>query len=312
MALSHGRESYFRVNRETSYEESISDGRERGIAETQDGCKYCRNNTISDKDLKIFVTVAALAMLLSVAAVTMVTIQWVKMRDLQAVRQLSETMPTEDYLPAFNDVGVTTPVHRKANQILSPDDVTVPEQDCATCRMRRDEKGSTASRRARTRHRKCNNDCHITGIFSHNHTTAIHFQGFPPGVYHLGQDGAYVWWRPTAWYRHMTGFHYNHSNGHVTVRSPGLYFIYSQMVHTENIGQTYAIVVNNNIFLKCIKSAPVTDQSSTYEASCYTAGVTVLNRNDQVWIRGIHTSGHVTLRPESTYWGLIHLRTLYI
>jgi len=81
MALSNARETYFRVQRQTSYEESVSDAeRERDIVDTQNGHKSCRNSRISDKDVKILATVSILALLFSVIAIAMVTVQWVIMK----------------------------------------------------------------------------------------------------------------------------------------------------------------------------------------------------------------------------------------
>ncbi|KAK2146337.1 hypothetical protein LSH36_615g00029 [Paralvinella palmiformis] len=320
MALSNARETYFRVQRQTSYEESVSDAeRERDIVDTQNGHKSCRNSRISDKDVKILATVSILALLFSVIAIAMVTVQWVIMKSsVETSGRILDDARNQEHISTearFDDEVSNKPGQHGPDHILSqsPGGIIEPGGDCPTSQMRRGEKRSATSRRGRTRHKNCHNAFRGSATLSHNQTTAIHFQGFPPGIYHLAHaDGAYVWWRPATWYRHMTGFHYNHSTGHVTIRSPGLYFIYSQMVHTENIGQTYAIVINNNVFLKCTKSTPVTDQGSTYEASCYTGGATILHRNDQIWIRGIHTSGRVTISPESTFWGLICLGTLDI
>lgn len=95
---------------------------------------------------------------------------------------------------------------------------------------------------------------------------------------------------------------YQLSEGKVTVKEPGLYYIYAQILYENSrFGTGFQIVVDGIPVLQC------TLAPSQPSNSCHTSGATYLPRNAEVVIRDLEKYMTPVVREENSFFGLIKL-----
>ncbi|CAL4091270.1 unnamed protein product [Meganyctiphanes norvegica] len=95
---------------------------------------------------------------------------------------------------------------------------------------------------------------------------------------------------------------YQLSQGTVTVKEPGLYYIYAQVLYENSrFGTGFQIVVDGIPVLQC------TLAPSQPANSCHTSGATYLPRNAQVLIQDLENYTTPVVREENSFFGLIKL-----
>nr|XP_054754428.1 uncharacterized protein LOC129260481 isoform X1 [Lytechinus pictus] len=95
------------------------------------------------------------------------------------------------------------------------------------------------------------------------------------------------------------------ARGNVTVRTPGLYYVYSQMMYydpNEYIGHT--IVIDGVEAFTCI--APISEQTSKYK-TCFIGGLVYLPPRAKVAIKMLYTPRRVCLFEDTSYFGMFRV-----
>ncbi|XP_041465354.1 uncharacterized protein LOC121415993 isoform X2 [Lytechinus variegatus] len=95
------------------------------------------------------------------------------------------------------------------------------------------------------------------------------------------------------------------ARGNVTVRTPGLYYVYSQMMYydpNEYIG--HSIVIDGVEAFTCI--APISEQTSKYK-TCFIGGLVYLPPRTKVAIKMLYTPRRVCLFEDTSYFGMFRV-----
>ncbi|CAL4075683.1 unnamed protein product, partial [Meganyctiphanes norvegica] len=110
-------------------------------------------------------------------------------------------------------------------------------------------------------------------------------------------------WTPAPWMEKLgLNKKYQLNLGTVTVKEPGLYYIYSQVLYANGrYGTGYQIVVDGIPVMEC-NLAPLEPTNS-----CHTSGVTYLPRNAAVVVRDLERYMTPIIREEASFFGLVKL-----
>lgn len=101
-------------------------------------------------------------------------------------------------------------------------------------------------------------------------------------------------------------FHVEH--GVVTVREPGLYYVYAQICYNSSFAQNgFAIFHGDKSFLQCVVHN--INHGETLINTCHTSGLIYLHRNEHIHIRDFHKERVTYLREKSdrSYFGIIKI-----
>ncbi|XP_073846914.1 TNF superfamily member 12 eiger [Musca autumnalis] len=97
-------------------------------------------------------------------------------------------------------------------------------------------------------------------------------------------------------------------NGVLTVREPGLYYVYAQVCYHNHHNQNGFIIFHGHKpFLQCL-SHILTNNNSVIN-TCHTSGLIYLKRDEQIHIQDFHTDRKTHLQEENnrSYFGLIKI-----
>lgn len=110
-------------------------------------------------------------------------------------------------------------------------------------------------------------------------------------------------WSPAPWMDKLgLNKKYQLSLGTVTVKEPGLYYIYAQVLYNNGrYGTGYQIMVDGIPVMECTL-APLEPTNS-----CHTSGVSYLPRNAAVVIRDLERYMTPVIREEASFFGLVKL-----
>ncbi|XP_046811034.1 protein eiger isoform X1 [Lucilia cuprina] len=97
-------------------------------------------------------------------------------------------------------------------------------------------------------------------------------------------------------------------NGVITVRQPGLYFVYAQICYRNNYPQNgFSIFHREKPFLQCLQNT--FSNNVPLINTCHTSGLINLENDDQLHIRDFYSSRNTYLSPKSerSFFGLIKI-----
>nr|XP_022342904.1 uncharacterized protein LOC111136382 isoform X9 [Crassostrea virginica] len=125
----------------------------------------------------------------------------------------------------------------------------------------------------------------------------------PKGIFHK--------WQYADWFfnnkMRSRQFELNFENGQLTVIQPGLYLLYSQITLKGNGTQGYHVMRNNQDALLACYSNNLMLQDDN-KTSCFTMGVFKLEKNDQISIKHVSTSGiRAVFTSNASFFGLVRL-----
>nr|XP_022342897.1 uncharacterized protein LOC111136382 isoform X3 [Crassostrea virginica] len=140
---------------------------------------------------------------------------------------------------------------------------------------------------------------------------ALHSSG--RGGYQNNENlsGIFHKWQYADWFfnnkMRSRQFELNFENGQLTVIQPGLYLLYSQITLKGNGTQGYHVMRNNQDALLACYSNNLMLQDDN-KTSCFTMGVFKLEKNDQISIKHVSTSGiRAVFTSNASFFGLVRL-----
>nr|XP_022342896.1 uncharacterized protein LOC111136382 isoform X2 [Crassostrea virginica] len=124
-------------------------------------------------------------------------------------------------------------------------------------------------------------------------------------------SGIFHKWQYADWFfnnkMRSRQFELNFENGQLTVIQPGLYLLYSQITLKGNGTQGYHVMRNNQDALLACYSNNLMLQDDN-KTSCFTMGVFKLEKNDQISIKHVSTSGiRAVFTSNASFFGLVRL-----
>ncbi|XP_066138757.1 uncharacterized protein egr [Euwallacea fornicatus] len=123
----------------------------------------------------------------------------------------------------------------------------------------------------------------------------------------------FVDWKPSLWVERsgmMT--HFEFDNGYLTIKEPGMYFVYAQIYYLdEHDSNGYRVFINNNAILQCtvqIHSGVGVQKGNT----CYTAGVEYIGENDRISLEDIFGNHYTVFEQGRSFFGVVKLGDIKI
>ncbi|XP_041482753.1 uncharacterized protein LOC121429665 isoform X4 [Lytechinus variegatus] len=136
----------------------------------------------------------------------------------------------------------------------------------------------------------------------------IHFVGNVSSrvrTQNLLSDWAYAYWTPR---RQKENFVLN--NGVVTVKEPGVYFIYSQVQFFDDHRLNGHVITIQGIEEERFKCAERPAQNPLSMQTCYVGGLAFLHRDSRVAVRLAFSHRWVNMHRDSTYFGMYKVADL--
>ncbi|XP_063967554.1 uncharacterized protein LOC129279533 isoform X2 [Lytechinus pictus] len=136
----------------------------------------------------------------------------------------------------------------------------------------------------------------------------IHFVGNVSSrveTQNLLSDWAYAYWTPR---RQKENFVLN--NGVVTVKEPGVYFIYSQVQFFDDHRLNGHVLTIQGIEEERFKCAERPAQNPLSMQTCYAGGLAFLHRDSRVSVRLAFSHRWVNMHKDSTYFGMYKVADL--
>ncbi|XP_063967556.1 uncharacterized protein LOC129279533 isoform X3 [Lytechinus pictus] len=121
----------------------------------------------------------------------------------------------------------------------------------------------------------------------------------------LLSDWAYAYWTPR---RQKENFVLN--NGVVTVKEPGVYFIYSQVQFFDDHRLNGHVLTIQGIEEERFKCAERPAQNPLSMQTCYAGGLAFLHRDSRVSVRLAFSHRWVNMHKDSTYFGMYKVADL--
>ncbi|XP_041482752.1 uncharacterized protein LOC121429665 isoform X3 [Lytechinus variegatus] len=121
----------------------------------------------------------------------------------------------------------------------------------------------------------------------------------------LLSDWAYAYWTPR---RQKENFVLN--NGVVTVKEPGVYFIYSQVQFFDDHRLNGHVITIQGIEEERFKCAERPAQNPLSMQTCYVGGLAFLHRDSRVAVRLAFSHRWVNMHRDSTYFGMYKVADL--
>ncbi|KAJ3622776.1 hypothetical protein MTP99_019056 [Tenebrio molitor] len=148
---------------------------------------------------------------------------------------------------------------------------------------------------------------HFHGSTS-NYTLGTHDNFFGNG--HLKHtQKTYIDWSQSSWFRDLAmDRHFSLSNGALTMKESGLYFIYAQIYYYDehDINGFLVYKNNNDILLQCTTMTHSV-QNVTKGNTCFTAAAEYLNENDQIHLEDLSQGRGSIFEPGKSFFGVIKL-----
>ena len=123
------------------------------------------------------------------------------------------------------------------------------------------------------------------------------------------KDGVFRNWAPARWALRMNlekEFPLD-SEGRISVKKSGLYYIYAQVNYLdEHDVNAFQVFVNEDPYLLCTVMTH-TRHSTTKANTCFTSGVAFLEAEDQILVRDLEPMRNSVIRPSHTFFGLVQL-----
>jgi len=133
----------------------------------------------------------------------------------------------------------------------------------------------------------------------------------------LSQSTTYNFWKMASWTNNSViskTYHLDQQSGFVTIKKPGTYLIYAQMVyHDLSARWSYGIHINDVCVQKCIATEQLTNLEKMHPTShgvyqsCTTLKIHKINAHNTVSIKCLYGNREVLTSDEFTYWGIIAL-----
>ncbi|XP_030746249.1 uncharacterized protein LOC115875047 isoform X4 [Sitophilus oryzae] len=118
----------------------------------------------------------------------------------------------------------------------------------------------------------------------------------------------FIDWKANNWVE-KTGMssHFNLENGHLTIREPGIYFIYAQIYYLDEHDQIgYRVYKNDDTILQCTVFSN-TSRRTMKGNTCYTAGAEYLAENDKISLGDLSDGRYSLFEPGKSFFGVIKL-----
>ncbi|XP_036332179.1 protein eiger isoform X4 [Rhagoletis pomonella] len=97
-------------------------------------------------------------------------------------------------------------------------------------------------------------------------------------------------------------------NGVLTIREPGLYYVYAQVCYNNTHDQNgFVIFHGHKPFLQCLNTVPTNMPHKIH--TCHTSGLIYLKENETIHLRDFHSDRNVILKDVNnrSYFGLIKI-----
>ncbi|XP_065368540.1 protein eiger isoform X2 [Calliphora vicina] len=114
--------------------------------------------------------------------------------------------------------------------------------------------------------------------------------------------------KPSATNEDYVENYFDVEKGVITVREPGLYYVYAQICYNNDHPKNgFAIFHGNKGFLQCLQSSP--PSIATLINTCHTSGLILLRQNERLHIRDFHSdrSTYLSEKSDRSYFGLIKI-----
>lgn len=147
---------------------------------------------------------------------------------------------------------------------------------------------------------------HYNGDTS-NYVNGQHSNYFGNG--HLRHpQSRFIDWKASDWVRSLgMEDHFNLNNGYLTIKDPGLYFIYSQVYYLDEHDTTgYKVMKNNQGILQCTLTVHSVERRLKGN-TCFTAGVEYFAANDKLSIEDITEGMLSKFEVGKSFFGVIKL-----
>ncbi|XP_066256787.1 uncharacterized protein egr [Euwallacea similis] len=123
----------------------------------------------------------------------------------------------------------------------------------------------------------------------------------------------FVDWKPSRWVERsgmMT--HFEFDRGYLTIKEPGMYFVYAQIYYLdEHDSNGYRVLINNDMILQCtvqMHSGVGIQKGNT----CYTAGVEYIAENDRISLEDIFGNHYTVFEQGRSFFGVVKLGDIKI
>ncbi|XP_057661736.1 protein eiger [Diorhabda carinulata] len=147
---------------------------------------------------------------------------------------------------------------------------------------------------------------HYNGDTS-NYVNGQHSNYFGNG--HLRHpQSRFIDWKASDWVQSLgMEDHFNLNNGYLTIKNPGLYFIYSQVYYLDEHDTTgYKVMKNNQGILQCTLTVHSVERRLKGN-TCFTAGVEYFAANDKLSIEDITEGMLSKFEVGKSFFGVIKL-----
>jgi len=126
-------------------------------------------------------------------------------------------------------------------------------------------------------------------------------------------DSIFRDWTPARWARRLKmDKKFSLKDGRLTVSSAGIYYIYAQINYLdEHDVNAFQIYVNDSPFLLCTTMTH-TPTPTTKANSCYTGGVSFLEKGDKVLIKNLEENRFSVMLSSHSFFGLVQVADLGI